>query len=233
MPGARWFAGAELNYAENVLAPLRFDGAGAQAATAPRPIARDTVAVVHSSELRELDELTWGQLTRAGGGRRRRPALARRRARRSRGRVHAEHPRDARRVPGDRVDRRDLVERRAGVRRAQRDRPLRADRAEGAADASTATATAARTSTARPSCRASSPSCRASSTRCCSATSTRDAELDGALGWQELLAQGRGRRAGASSRCPSTTRCGCSTPPARPACPRRSCRATAASSSSS
>ena len=29
MPGAQWFAGAELNYAENVLAPLRYEGAGA------------------------------------------------------------------------------------------------------------------------------------------------------------------------------------------------------------
>jgi acetoacetyl-CoA synthetase len=57
MPGARWFTGSELNYAENLLAPLRHerpDGASDRA---------DTLAVVHSSELRELDELTWGQLT--------------------------------------------------------------------------------------------------------------------------------------------------------------------------
>ncbi len=59
MPGAQWFAGAELNYAENVLAPLRYEGAGGR----PRPDRTDTVAVVHSSELRELDELTWGQLS--------------------------------------------------------------------------------------------------------------------------------------------------------------------------
>ncbi len=47
MPGARWFAGAELNYAENMLAD------------------RDSnkVAVLHASELRELDSLTWVQLT--------------------------------------------------------------------------------------------------------------------------------------------------------------------------
>jgi acetoacetyl-CoA synthetase len=53
MPGTRWFAGAELNYAENMLAgPAGGEG-------------RDPgqVAVVHSSELRELDELTWGELT--------------------------------------------------------------------------------------------------------------------------------------------------------------------------
>ena len=51
--------------------------------------------------------------------------------------------------------------------------------------------------------------------------------------WSELLRARRGRGAAASSRCPSTTRCGCSTPPARPACRRRSCRATAGSCSSS
>ncbi len=61
MPGAQWFAGAELNYAENVLAPLRYEGTGAE--DGPRPDRSDTVAVVHSSELRELDELTWGQLS--------------------------------------------------------------------------------------------------------------------------------------------------------------------------
>jgi acetoacetyl-CoA synthetase len=53
MPGASWFEGAELNYAENMLGDLRSGGdrnAG-------------TVAVLHSSELRELDELTWGELS--------------------------------------------------------------------------------------------------------------------------------------------------------------------------
>ncbi|HWY18435.1 MAG TPA: acetoacetate--CoA ligase [Solirubrobacteraceae bacterium] len=49
MPGARWFAGAELNYAENMLVR---DGRDLNA-----------VAVLHASELRELDSLTWGQLT--------------------------------------------------------------------------------------------------------------------------------------------------------------------------
>ena len=43
----------------------------------------------------------------------------------------------------------------------------------------------------------------------------------------------RARSRCASSRCPSTTRCGCSTPRARPACRRRSCTATAGSCSSS
>jgi hypothetical protein len=52
MPGARWFEGAELNYAENMLAgPASGPG---------RDSAR--TAVLHCSELRELDELSWGEL---------------------------------------------------------------------------------------------------------------------------------------------------------------------------
>jgi acetoacetyl-CoA synthetase len=48
MPGARWFPGAELNYAENMLHPGRDP---------------EEVAVLHASELRELEELTWGELS--------------------------------------------------------------------------------------------------------------------------------------------------------------------------
>ncbi len=48
MPGARWFEGAELNYAENVLSRDRDPSA---------------VAVVHASELRDLGRLTWGELS--------------------------------------------------------------------------------------------------------------------------------------------------------------------------
>ena len=46
MPGARWFEGARLNYAENLLAG--------------RP--PDRLAVHHASELRDLEALTWGEL---------------------------------------------------------------------------------------------------------------------------------------------------------------------------
>ncbi len=46
MPGAEWFPGARLNYAEHV-----FRGKDDSA-----------VAIVHASELRELEELTWGEL---------------------------------------------------------------------------------------------------------------------------------------------------------------------------
>ena len=46
MPGAKWFEGAQLNYAENLLAG--------------RP--DDHLAIQHASELRELRSLTWGEL---------------------------------------------------------------------------------------------------------------------------------------------------------------------------
>jgi acetoacetyl-CoA synthetase len=56
MPGTRWFEGAKLNYAEH---PLRGKN-------------DDDIAVLHASELRELDELSWGELrrhvTRAAAG---------------------------------------------------------------------------------------------------------------------------------------------------------------------
>jgi acetoacetyl-CoA synthetase len=48
MPGTRWFEGAELNYAENILLRDRDP---------------DEPAVLHCSELRELDQLTWGELS--------------------------------------------------------------------------------------------------------------------------------------------------------------------------
>jgi acetoacetyl-CoA synthetase len=48
MPGARWFEGAELNYAENILLRGR---------------EQDAIAVLHCSELRPLQELTWGELS--------------------------------------------------------------------------------------------------------------------------------------------------------------------------
>jgi acetoacetyl-CoA synthetase len=48
MPGARWFEGAELNYAEHIF----------------RDRDPDAVAIHHASELRELRELTWGELER-------------------------------------------------------------------------------------------------------------------------------------------------------------------------
>jgi len=58
MPGARWFEGAELNYAENMLAEQAHAGQRHSKGRDP-----DAVAVLHCSELRELGELTWGELS--------------------------------------------------------------------------------------------------------------------------------------------------------------------------
>jgi acetoacetyl-CoA synthetase len=46
MPGAHWFPGTSLNYAEHVFAGK----------------ADEETAILHASELRELDELSWGEL---------------------------------------------------------------------------------------------------------------------------------------------------------------------------
>jgi len=78
MPGTRWFPGAELNYAENLLlGPARGADTSLVSGKAPpgsRAAGRDSgeVAVLHTSELRDLDQLTRGELTaevaRAAGG---------------------------------------------------------------------------------------------------------------------------------------------------------------------
>ena len=51
MPGAEWFPGTSLNYAEHVFADPD----------------DDEVAILHASELRELSELSWGELRRRVG----------------------------------------------------------------------------------------------------------------------------------------------------------------------
>jgi acetoacetyl-CoA synthetase len=48
MPGARWFPNTSLNYAEHIFAGKD----------------DETVAILHASELRELGQLTWGELRR-------------------------------------------------------------------------------------------------------------------------------------------------------------------------
>jgi acetoacetyl-CoA synthetase len=53
MPGAGWFTGSELNYAENMLR-----GLGSSSDRDP-----DAVAVIYASELRALQELSWGELS--------------------------------------------------------------------------------------------------------------------------------------------------------------------------
>ena len=116
MPGAEWFPGAQLNYAEHL-----FRGA--------RP---GETAIVHASESEPLARADLGRARGSGGALRRRAAAARGRARRPRRGLHAERARDGGGVPGLREHRRGLVELRARVRHADRRRPLQADRAEGA-----------------------------------------------------------------------------------------------------
>ena len=109
----------------------------------------------------------------------------------------------------------------ARVRPAQRDRPLRADRAEGAARRRRLHATAARASTARA---------EVAAIRAGAADARARVDVgygdDATAGTRCRASRARSR----SSRCRSTTRSTCSSPPARPGCRRRSCTATAASS---
>jgi acetoacetyl-CoA synthetase len=72
MPGTRWFEGAELNYAENLLLGPATPASVGEAGPSPERTPRDSraagrdpgeVAVLHCSELRELDQLTRGELT--------------------------------------------------------------------------------------------------------------------------------------------------------------------------
>ncbi|HEX5308205.1 MAG TPA: acetoacetate--CoA ligase [Solirubrobacteraceae bacterium] len=68
MPGAKWFEGATLNYAENLLGIGR--SCGGHNATGSRDRDEDdfqargaATAVLHASELRELGELSWEELS--------------------------------------------------------------------------------------------------------------------------------------------------------------------------
>ena len=65
MPGARWFGEAELNYAENMLCARHTGGEPEGGPDDGRKGGRDPdkVAVLHASELRDLQELTWGELS--------------------------------------------------------------------------------------------------------------------------------------------------------------------------
>ena len=117
MPGTEWFAGAT-----RVLY-------GARPARPRRRRDRDPPRLRAAAARRDdVGRAACGCRADPGGA-----ARARCRPRRPRRRLHAEHPRDDRRVPRGVGARRDLVELLAGLRRALGHRPLRADRAEGPA----------------------------------------------------------------------------------------------------
>ena len=208
-------------------------------ATTPRS------AIRHASELRGLVRADLGRAARADRPDRRRPARAGRRPGRPRRRLHAEHPRDDRGVPRLRVDRRGLVELLAGLRRALGRRPLRADRAEGAARGRRLPLRRPRLRPARRGRRARARDAVARARRGAAVPGPRwrhAARRPSALRLPTRRAgQGvasptssRAARAGrsSSSSCRSTTRSGSSTRRARPGCRRRSSRATAGSCSS-
>ena len=215
MPGTRWFPGAELSYAEHALR---------HAAAKP-----DEIAVVARSQTRDAGHPHRRRAARRGGPCAAGPASPRRRARRPGGRLRAEHPRDARRVPGHGVARRDLVELRPRVRRPLRRRPVRPDRAGGAARRRRLPLRRQGRSTAARRSPRSARSCRAPARRVDRATSATAARR---IQWADLLGGGApgplGVRAGAVR--PSAVRAVQLRAP--PACPRPSSTATAASPSS-
>ena len=215
MPGAEWFPGARLNFAEHMVG---------------RDEDLDASAVVAYSQTRADARADVRRPPRAGRPRPRRPAAAGRRPRRPGSRLPPEHPGDARRLPREREPRRDLGDVPTRVRRAQRARPPRAARAEGhpgrrrlpvrrqarrparAGRGDTQQASERRDRRARPVRR----------------RGRRRASRRGLLGRPPRRA-GRARVRPAAR---STTRSTCSSRPARPGCRRRSCTATAASCSS-
>jgi acetoacetyl-CoA synthetase len=64
MPGARWFEGAKLNYAENILLCDRAAGTAGAGASPQAAMGRSLAqtAVIATSELREREDLSWGEL---------------------------------------------------------------------------------------------------------------------------------------------------------------------------
>ena len=214
MPGAEWFPRRELSYAEHIF----------------RGKPDDRVAIVHASELRPQARADVG---RAAGARPRRSPPACASSASGRGDrvvgLPAEHPRGGGRVPRLRLDRRDLVELLARLRRAQRHRPASPRSSRRCCSPSTATATAAATSTASTSSPRSSEAIP--SLEHTFVLPYLDAAGDGRLP-RRLPGTSCASRAPApssSSRsCRSTIRSGCSTRPARPGCRRRSSTARAA-----
>ena len=206
MPGAEWFPGARLSYAEHI-----FRGKD-DAAT----------AIHHASELRALDTMSWGELrsltAEIAGGLRAlgvEPATA----------SWPTCPTCPRRSPPSSPARRSAPRGRAARRTSARARWWTASARSSRRCCSrwTATATTAATSIAwrwwRGSRRAM-PSLEHTVVLPYLSDAPDLGRLEKPLAWDELLAAGRGGRAPSSSSCPSTTRCGCSTARAPPGLPK-------------
>ena len=116
---AHWFAGSTLNYARNALRRAAAEPDAWPSATSPRPAATASSATASS---RPGGQGRGSACSSLGVG-----------PRRPGSRLPAEFARGADRDAGDREPRRDLDVVLAGLRRAQRDRQVRADLAQGAA----------------------------------------------------------------------------------------------------
>ncbi len=218
MPGAEWFPGTRLNYAEHVFRD-RDDA---------------ETAILHASELRELSELSWGELAAQVAA----VAAGLRELGVEKGdRVVAYMPN----VPETIVA--FLATASIGAVWSscspdfgigQRRRPLRPDRAQGPLRSRWLPLRRQGLRPARHPDAAPGGDAEPRAHRRPPLPRSRPRPLPparrDALGGAALLR--RGRRAQPSSASPSTTRSGSSTPPARPACRRRSSRARAASCSS-
>ncbi len=110
MPGATWFPGSRLNFAEHLMGHRRGRASGWRSSPTPRP-GRNASSPSPTSGSRSAAPA--------------RSAAARGGTRRPGGRVHAKHPRDAGGVRGDGEPRRDLGELRTRAGPAQRHRPPR------------------------------------------------------------------------------------------------------------
>ena len=224
MPGANWFPGTRLNYAEHIF----------------RGKADDEVALVYASELRELSELRWGELRERVAAVSEGLQCTRRHEGRPRRRLPAQRPGGGDRLPRRGQPRRNLVELLAGLRPRQRRRPLRPDRAEGAV---LRRRLPLRRQGLRPPRhhrrdRPTDPEPRADRGRALPERFARALSPRGAPDRRadelEPAARPRlGRSSSPSSAFPSTIPSGSSTRRAPPACRRRSSTATAASCSSS
>ena len=124
MPGARWFDGAQVNYAQQVLRHVD----ALQAAGHPAILFADEPMLAQG----RVDDAVMGRSAPPGGGLRSGASAPRREPRRSCVRVPAEPARDRGGVPRLRQPGCDLVDLLARHGPGRRARPLSADRAEGA-----------------------------------------------------------------------------------------------------
>ncbi len=215
MPGAEWFPGARLNYAEHMLG---------------RDEDLDAVAIVGALAVARAARAHVRRAPRPGRPRPGRTAAARSRPRRPRRRIPPQHPGDARRLSRHREPRRDLGDVPAGVRRAQRAPPARPARAQAAARRRRVPLGRAARRPPRAGRRSPRRAAEPGGRRPRSLRGRRRRRAPRRAGVGRSPRPSRGRSS--SSPCRSRTRSTSSSRPAPRGCRRRSCTGTAASCSS-